>query len=192
LTYTITAAAHDEPVTRLQAARLLNVVDSAPGIRVYYDDRRYIQLSARHTAYGSVQPPEAAMPSRTRTAAGLRSWAGLAAFLAGLLDLADELYAEQQGLRAEILRKYAPPQPSAPLGPIGPAEVGDHFPGLAGHAQAAATVYSAGTDQGRPVVTCTTPDGVTGTMMFARSPEGAATIAAALNENHATAAHSEA
>jgi hypothetical protein len=47
------------------------------------------------------------------------------------------------------------------------------------------TVYAAGTAPaghgGGPVVTCTTPDGVTAGMLIMRTPEGAAAVAAALN-----------
>lgn len=246
-------------LSKYQAARALNVTGGTSlVIRAGLADKQheddYIEAYPRHHAFGAIAAPYSSCSSRNGDALGMRRRTAMMTLAADIIDLANEIDADEQaaaewqprtditlgapgtqgrlvyaaqyardqhqatfvtgtdGRRVAMILPVleldegtsaigpAPDQPSiiilperpGPLGPIGPVEVGEHFPGLAGHAQAAAITYGTGTDQGRPAVTCTTPDGVTAPMMFARSPEGAAAIAAALNENHATAADSEA
>ena len=90
-----------KPVTKLQAARALNQVDSGNHVRIGERNNRGwvdedVYLRARHSAYGDVQPPVLGCTSfHADTLAEMRQQAEMIAIAAEIRELADMLAAEQ-------------------------------------------------------------------------------------------------
>lgn len=89
-------------VTKLQAARALNQVDSGTHVAIgELNDRGWVDedvfLRARHHAYGEVQPPELnCMSFGAATLKEMQQQAEIIALAAQIRELADELYAEDE------------------------------------------------------------------------------------------------